>query len=156
MNAAVARGLQGGCFCGAMRYRAAAVFDAGYCHLSTCRRISGAAAACWFSRLQEDFALTAGTPAAPRSSAHFTRHFCAASGTHLHGVDDRPVAPKVGSRLVSVMPGPLDDPAAVPPQLHRWWADHMPRFAACCGLPTFDASAIPHPAERGRPADGSR
>ncbi len=36
--------LEGGCHCGAIRYRASAVFDAGYCHCSICRRISGSAA----------------------------------------------------------------------------------------------------------------
>ena len=34
--------ITGGCFCGAIRWEADGVFDAGYCHCSVCRRISGA------------------------------------------------------------------------------------------------------------------
>ena len=70
--------LTGGCFCGAIRYTAAAVFDAGYCHCTICRRISGGPAACWFSVRAEHFAVTKGEPAALQSSEHFVRFFCAA------------------------------------------------------------------------------
>lgn len=52
----------GGCFCKAVRYRATRIFDAGYCHCSVCRRISGAAAVCWFNVREEDFALLQGRP----------------------------------------------------------------------------------------------
>ncbi|HEX6636422.1 MAG TPA: hypothetical protein VF033_02095 [Steroidobacteraceae bacterium] len=43
-------GLEGGCACGAVRYRlASAPFDAGYCHCEVCRRSSGAPVSpAWF------------------------------------------------------------------------------------------------------------
>lgn len=148
--------LTGACFCGAVRYRADAVFDAGYCHCSVCRRISGAPAVTWFSVREEDFAVVQGEPAALQSSPHFTRYFCAACGTHLFGCDDLPAAPKVGSKLVSAMLGTLDQPEAVLPQLHQWWSDRMPWYAESLHLPTFERGEIDHPASREPPGDARR
>ncbi|WP_140629954.1 GFA family protein [Methylibium rhizosphaerae] len=143
----------GGCFCGAVRYKARQIFDAGYCHCSICRRISGAAAVCWFSVREEDFELTLGDPSALRSSEHFTRYFCRACGTHVHGMDDLPVPPSVGSRLVSAMLGTLDDPSAVMPALHQWWSSRVPWYEEALALPRFDTGLIPHPAKRPRRTD---
>ena len=148
--------IAGGCWCGAVRYAVRAVFDAGYCHCSVCRRISGAGAACWFSVREEDFELTAGAPQALRSSAHFTRYFCGRCGTHLYGSDDLPAPPKVGSRLVSAMLGTLDDPAAVPPRVHQWWQDRVAWFTADDELPKFATGAISHPDERTPPLPATR
>ena len=138
----------GGCFCGSLRYRAQAVFDAGYCHCSVCRRISGAPAAAWFSVREEDFAVTHGEPTALRSSEHFTRFFCPTCGTHVFGRDDLPAPPKVGSKLISAMLGTLDQPAGVVPQVHQWWSEKMPWYGEAMHLPTFEHGKISHPAER--------
>jgi hypothetical protein len=140
----------GGCFCGAVRYEAQAVFDAGYCHCSICRRISGAAAVCWFSVREEHFRVTRGQARALQSSEHFTRYFCGACGTHLYGVDDLPPPPKVGSRLVSAMLGTLDEPQRVRPQLHQWWSSRLPWYGDADRLPTFDTGQITHPDTRPR------
>ncbi len=145
-----AMALAGGCFCGSVRYRAEAVFDAGYCHCSVCRRISGAAAACWFSVREEHFSLTHGAPATLHSSEHFARFFCRSCGTHLYGRDDLPAPPKVGSKLVSVMLGTLDEPGTVAPEVHQWWTNRMPWFAQALELPKFETGSISHPQERQR------
>ena len=142
-------GVSGGCFCGAVRYHAEAVFDAGYCHCSICRRISGAAAVSWFSVREEHFRVTQGEPAALQSSKHFVRFFCAGCGTHLFGRDDLPAPAKVGSKLVSAMLGTLDEPAKVIPQVHQWWSERMPWFAEAPLLHAFEHGTINHPAERG-------
>ena len=144
--------IAGGCFCGAVRYRADAVFDAGYCHCSVCRRISGAAAVCWVSVKTEDFAVIEGAPARLQSSEHFTRWFCRECGTHLYGTDDCPAPIKVGSKLVSIMLGTLDEPDLVVPQIHQWWSSRVPWFSNCMSLPTYENGTISHPKERGRPA----
>ena len=138
----------GGCFCGAVRFRAAAVFDAGYCHCSVCRRISGAPAAAWFNVREADFALVSGEPEALQSSEHFKRYFCAHCGTHLYGLDDQPPPPKVGSRLVSCMLGTLDQPERVRPTLHMWWSSRVPWVNEAAGLPIFETGAISHPDAR--------
>jgi hypothetical protein len=131
-----------------VRYVATNVFDAGYCHCSICRRISGAPAAAWFSAREEHFRLTEGTPAALQSSPHFTRYFCSACGTHLYGRDDLPPPASVGSRLVSVMLGTLDRPELVAPQLHQWWSDHLHWYEQTLKLPRFETGTITHPARR--------
>lgn len=144
---------EGGCFCGEVRYAATQVFDAGYCHCSMCRRISGAAAACWFSVREEHFFVTRGRTKALQSSTHFTRFFCATCGTHLYGFDDAPAPPTVGSRLVSVMLGTLDDPTSVPPQLHQWWSERVKWFEETDRLPKFETGQIPHPDRRTQKSD---
>jgi len=143
----------GGCFCGAVRYAAQEIFDAGYCHCSVCRRISGAPAAAWFNVREEHFAVTCGEPAALQSSEHFTRYFCARCGTHLFGRDDLPPPPTVGSRLVSAMLGTLDDPESVQPQIHQWWGNHVSWYEWSAGLQKFETGRISHPAKREPPAN---
>lgn len=138
----------GGCFCGAVRYQADAIFDSGYCHCSMCRRISGAPAVCWFSVRAEHFAVTRGEVAALQSSAHFTRYFCRDCGTHLFGRDDLPASPSVGSPLVSAMLGTLDDPEAVAPAIHQWWSSRVRWFEEWSSLPKFESGLIPHPDKR--------
>ena len=141
---------QGGCFCGAVRYAAQEVFDAGYCHCTVCRRISGAPAAAWFNVREEHFRVASGKPAALQSSEHFVRYFCAACGTHLFGRDDLPIPVTVGSRLVSVMLGTLDDPETVEPQIHQWWSDHVSWYENAADLQKFNTGTISHPAKRKR------
>lgn len=138
----------GGCYCGAVRYLARSVFDAGYCHCGICRRISGAAAAAWFSVREEAFEVTEGDPAVLASSVRFSRYFCAACGTHLYGIDDLPPPPTVGSRLVSVMLGTLDAPEAVRPAIHQWWSSRVAWYVEAGTLPTFAQGTIDHPAAR--------
>ena len=140
----------GGCFCGSVRYAAQAVFDAGYCHCSMCRRFSGAPAAAWFNVREEYFAVTSGSPSLFRSSEHFTRYFCPTCGTHVFGRDDRPPPQKVGSRLVSVMLGTLDNPESVRPQLRQWWGNRVSWYTEAASLHVFETGTLTHPAERKR------
>jgi hypothetical protein len=126
---------QGGCFCGAVRYAAQEVFDAGYCHCTVCRRISGAPAAAWFNVREEHFRVASGKPAALQSSEHFVRYFCAACGTHLFGRDDLPTPTTVGSETVE-------------PQIHQWWSDHVSWYENAADLQKFDTGTISHPAKR--------
>ena len=140
--------MAGGCFCGAVRYRVTEIFDAGYCHCSICRRISGAPAVSWFSAREEHFFVTQGDPATLQSSEHFVRYFCARCGTHLFGRDDLPPPAKVGSRLVSAMLGTLDSPSAVPPKIHQWWSARMPWYGEAPRLTAFEQGTVTHPNER--------
>lgn len=102
---------QGGCFCGAIRYR----IEAGdshvvNCHCSMCRKTSGAPFVTWILLSGEQFALTAGEPAVLKSSANGTRWFCDRCGTPIaFQTDERP-----GKIDVTVCS--LDDPDAFPPK----------------------------------------
>jgi hypothetical protein len=142
--------LEGGCFCGEVRYRAQSVFDSGYCHCSMCRRFTGSPALSWFSVPEHHFALVHGTPKGFRSSEHFTRNFCPICGTHVFGRDSRVPSPKVEFRLVSVGIGTLDNPNLVRPQLHEWWADRVCWFSDHDSLPRFEDGTVTHPTMRGR------
>jgi len=122
----------GGCLCGAVRYRIAEPpVEAFYCHCRICQRAHGAPVVAWLTALSASFVLTAGEPAAYRSSPEALRHFCPACGTPLtwRAVDN--------PRFVDVSIASLDNPAAFPPMLHLWtesrisWleiADHLPRY----------------------------
>jgi hypothetical protein len=126
--AIVKRDLEGGCFCGRIRYRARSVFDAGYCHCSVCRRIHGAPVVAWVAVPEPDFIVFQGTPRKFQSSAEGARHSCAECGTQLYYTDSRDAPSGVGSRLVSVYLTTLDDAASVSPRVHQWWGDHLPWF----------------------------
>jgi hypothetical protein len=136
----VSVGLEGGCFCGEIRYRANSLFDSGYCHCTICRRFTGTPALTWFNVPEPDFVLLRGSPAGFRSSEHFTRYFCAKCGAHVFGRDDLPPSPKLGFRLVSVGIGSLDNPELVPPRVHQWWRNRVSWYRIQDALP-FHAPA---------------
>lgn len=140
--------LHGGCFCSALRYRVASVFDAGYCHCSMCRRIHGVPALTWFNVPEPNFALLRGTPQAFHSSEFFTRYFCATCGTHVYGTDARPPSPKVGVRLVCLAICTLDNPEQVQPKIHQWWSARVSWYAIHDDLPRIADGQMPHPAVR--------
>jgi hypothetical protein len=76
--------LEGGCFCGFVRYRVSAEPTCETnCHCSICRRTTGAAFVTWFTVPPAAFAFTTGSPARFRSSDHATRSFCPRCGTQL-------------------------------------------------------------------------
>jgi hypothetical protein len=76
--------LEGGCLCGAIRYRATGPpRNATHCHCTICRRASGAAFVTWITVDAEGFRFTRGAPARYRSSSRATRTFCATCGTPL-------------------------------------------------------------------------
>jgi hypothetical protein len=76
--------LEGGCLCGAVRYRCAAPDrPATLCHCTSCRRAAGAHVVAWFTVAASSLSFTEGTPAIYRSSPPVQRGFCARCGTQL-------------------------------------------------------------------------
>ena len=116
--------LQGGCLCGALRYRLdgapANVIDAGYCHCRLCQRSSGAPVLAWLTLAFDALRYTRGAPAVFRSSTHSQREFCAICGTQI--AFRRISAP----RTVDVTLASLDDPSTVSPQYHIWYRSRLP------------------------------
>src|SRR4051812_47536370 len=105
--------LKGGCFCGEIRYEAAArPFNETSCHCSICRRTAGAPFVAWFSVPRTGFRLLQGAPARFRSSAHGTRSFCPRCGTPLTFEDDD------FPQEIDVTTSSLDDAESVPPKDH--------------------------------------
>ena len=77
-------GLEGGCLCGDVRYRAAGAPKwAGHCHCRSCQRATGAAFASWAGLNIGDFEVLSGTLTIHHSSPGVDRGFCAKCGTSL-------------------------------------------------------------------------
>ena len=128
--------LEGGCYCGAVRYAAEGepVMKA-QCHCRECQYISGGAPNLFFLAPEAGFAYTKGAPKQfSRSDLEqpVTREFCETCGTHLvtRRPDLSPVIVKVGT---------LDDPSAFGgPQLAIFTIDKQPFHHIPDGMPTFE------------------
>lgn len=121
--------LEGGCLCGAVRYRIARVRTAFFCHCTQCRRASGANALPWASVARADFALTAGALRLYASSPGVTRGFCGACGSPI-------LFDKAGEDAVDITLGTLDAPDRVPPTYHLWVDSELAMSAGLgAGLP---------------------
>ncbi|MCW3835366.1 GFA family protein [Sphingomonas canadensis] len=126
--------LSGGCHCGVIRYEMD-VSDVRYsalCHCDDCRRHSGAPMVAWSLVPHTALAIT-GDPATYASSANAVRHFCAACGTGLFYTNAT-----VFPGMIDVQTATLDDPDALPPQIHVQVADRPAWGATMHALPAFD------------------
>lgn len=124
--------LDGGCLCGAVRYRAEGPpLRAVHCHCSLCRRASGAAFVTWVAFRFEAFAFTKGSPAIYKATDKAERTLCARCGTQL---TFRHVE---SSHMVDVTVGSLDDPSAVRPDDHIWESSRLPWLHIDDGLPRW-------------------
>src|SRR5262245_29720646 len=128
--------LQGGCYCGRIRYEVTGTpFHESNCHCSICRRTTGAPFVAWFSVRPSEFRLLSGEPARFRSSAKATRGFCAHCGTQLtFQSDDWPDE-------IDITTCSLDHPDDVPARDHIFIGNKVRWIDVSDGLPQ-------HPAER--------
>jgi hypothetical protein len=128
--------IEGGCLCGAVRYRIdAAPRNSDFCHCRMCRRAAGAPVVARLTVPNADFAWTRGNPAVYRSSAETERLFCPACGTQL-ALRDEP--DHLDVTLVS-----LDDPEAVRPSYHIWTASRIAWFDTADDLPRYPENRRP-------------
>jgi hypothetical protein len=127
--------LEGGCLCGAIRYKVTGpALDAGSCHCRSCRKASSAPELPYAQFALSQFEITCGWPAHYHSSPEVTRSFCRHCGsplTYRHaGRPDR----------LDIMTCSLDDPDALPPGYHVW-TSHKPRWAVIDDrLPAFETT----------------
>jgi hypothetical protein len=76
--------IEGGCLCGAIRYRAMSKpIAATLCHCRSCRLAAGAPSVAWAVFRAADFAFIAGQPREFASSHDVVRTFCGTCGTTL-------------------------------------------------------------------------
>jgi hypothetical protein len=127
--------IEGGCACGAVRYRLASPpFDAGWCHCRICRRVSGAPAMAFASVPAGDFLVTAGAgDIGTIALTHFgRRRFCTRCGTPLTmAVDHQP-------ETIDFTVASLDDPDPVAPGFHIFHASKVAWFETADDLPRHD------------------
>ena len=131
---------EGGCLCGAVRYRAtAAPVRAVICHCSMCRRHSGAPAMAFVHFPVSSFAWVRGVPARYRSSRYAERGFCSVCGSTLSMHEE-----VLGDR-VQVALGSLDEPERIRPNDHVWTQEQLPWFEIDDRLTRFrqSSSAVP-------------
>lgn len=123
---------EGGCLCGAIRYRVTGPpVASGICHCRTCRKAASAPALPFAMFPASSFAVIAGRPAAIRSSARVTRSFCGRCGSPLtYRSDDEP-------DFVDVMTCSLDRPEAFAPRFHVWVSHCLAWERPGGGLPAF-------------------
>lgn len=139
--------MEGGCFCGAVRYRLDAdTFDTGWCHCRICQRVSGAPALVYTTVPRPSFVITRDDGLATIHTTSFgERRFCARCGTHIamtvaHEPD-----------MIDVTVASLDAPERVAPGFHIFWADKIAWFNPGDNLPRHKASRSgdPTPPEQG-------
>jgi hypothetical protein len=125
--------LEGGCHCGAVRYRMPEeVVHSSLCHCSDCRRCAGAPVVGW-AAVKRDQLEVQGEPTEYQSSANATRSFCGRCGTGLFYVNE-----EVLPGLVDIQIATLDDPEKLPPQLHVQCAERVGWMESAEALPKFE------------------
>lgn len=129
--------LEGGCFCGAVRYAAEGEpILKGQCHCRQCQYFAGGASNVFIAMPIDGFAYTKGTPKAfARENAPVLpakREFCADCGTQL-------VTHATGLPAAIIKVGTLDDPAAFGgPDVAIFTCDKQSFNEIAAGIATFD------------------
>jgi hypothetical protein len=120
---------EGGCQCGAIRYRATGepVLSA-LCHCTMCRRANAAPAVAW-AMYAEDRVSFEGTPHRYASSPEGTRGFCAHCGSQICFTAD------FLPGMIDLTIGSMDRPEELPIVLHYWDAHRLPWLQTADALP---------------------
>lgn len=128
---------QGGCLCGAIRFRVTGkASSSSLCFCKTCRRAAGASPVAWFVVSIHQYELLAGRPRAYRSPESITRTFCPDCGTPLsYARDSFPDD-------IELTTASLDDPDAIPPT-EEIWLSHRVQWA--CSNPELPHFAKDNP-----------
>jgi len=107
--------IEGGCLCGAVRYRCTSEpLVRSLCHCRTCRRTAGAPSVAWVIFRSSDFAFSAGEPMHHRSSPQVQRTFCGQCGTPLT------YQRNAESDTIDATTASLDYPDEFPPTREIW------------------------------------
>jgi hypothetical protein len=130
---------EGGCLCGAIRYRVeGAPTDTNVCYCTQCQRQTGAAMPAFAAYPIDRFKLLSGEPTSYRASDQATRQFCVRCGSSLFWRHDRRAE-------LDVFLGTLDNPSAMPPPRDQIWAEHRAAWV-------LELARVPsYPAGRPRP-----
>ena len=127
---------EGGCLCGAVRYRVSgAPQSSAICHCGSCRRASGAAAVPWVTFARSRFTWLAGTPVRYRSSPGVLRQFCGICGSPLTYESEEL------ADTIDVTTASLDDPNGFPPTREVWLAHKLAWQPAQLALEPFQGSS---------------
>ena len=105
--------IEGGCFCGEIRYRISVEpLSAGICHCVSCRRAVGAESVSWATVRTSGFEFLRTKPRSYNSSKGVTRTFCPRCGTSLTYQNT--------SESIDITLASLDDPERLSPTEEIW------------------------------------
>ena len=133
-------GFDGGCNCGAVRYRIdGAPIAVAACHCTRCRRQSGSA----FSvnlivkagAMQMMGEVRVFSDRETESGAPVQREFCGDCGSPIRS------RPTGQSKTIAVKAGTADDPGGFAPTLHIWTSSALPWVTIPSDLPSFPRGA---------------
>ena len=126
---------QGGCLCGAVRYRVTGAPGwVAHCHCESCRKASGSAVVTWAGYTRESFEVAAGRPVRFASSPGVVRSFCPRCGSPLTYEAER------FAGEVHVTVGSLDEPAGFAPTAHVWTSERVAWLHIADDLPRHPES----------------
>jgi hypothetical protein len=131
---------EGGCLCGAIRYRSTTAPVRGViCHCSMCRKHSGAPVSAFVHFPHDAFTWVKGEPTRYRSSQYAERGFCPRCGSTLSMHEE------VLQDRVQVVLGSLDEPYRAKIDDHVWTKDGIAWFNVKDNLPRYpkDSPASP-------------
>jgi hypothetical protein len=124
--------LEGGCQCGAIRYRVTgAPVMAAICHCAMCRRANAAPAVAWAMFQETQVAFLSDRPTTYASSPAGKRGFCSVCGTQICFAADYIPG------LIDITIGSLDHPDQIAPTLHYWDSKRLPWVHFADDLPKF-------------------
>ncbi|GAA5071351.1 GFA family protein [Lysobacter panacisoli] len=113
--------IEGGCLCGAIRYRATAPpISRSICHCRSCRRAGGAPSVAWSTFHVNSLVFCQGVPMRYPSSEDVVRTFCGNCGTPLsyrHVLD---------TDTIDITTATLDAPEQFPPTRETWIEHKLP------------------------------
>lgn len=125
--------LEGGCQCGSVRYSVSGdPMHVAICHCIDCRKSSGAPMVAWAMFTADQFALTQGEVTTFNSSGASMRNFCPRCGTGLFFTNEDNLP-----GIIDVQAATLDDPDALPAQVHIQTAERIGWTAQAHTLPEF-------------------
>ena len=137
--------VEGGCVCGAVRYRLSGrprTLYACYCH--DCQRFAGGAHSMSMPVAAADVTLLAGETARYDKTADSGRivavHFCARCATRLWH------APSRSPDVLNLKPGTLDDTSWIVPVAHVWTASRQAGVAIPAGALSYEGQPPDHAA----------
>lgn len=134
-NQEVVMRLEGGCYCGEVRYKAEGEpMMQAQCHCRECQYISGGAPNTFIAMPAAGFSYIAGQPkqfTRKDLERAVTREFCAECGTHL-------VTKVPGLPAAILKVGTLDEPKQFQPQMAIYTCDKQEFHAIPAGMATFE------------------
>lgn len=128
--------LDGGCACGAVRYRLEEKpYDSGWCHCRVCQHVSGSGGMVFTTVHLDRYRIVAGEEHIGRfaSTSFGTRSFCRTCGSPLtihvrHQADE-----------IDIAAGTLDDPEEIAPAFHLYTAEAPSWMPMMAFLPRYKA-----------------